>query len=54
MSRAMGAVIIFGGLPDLVRNGVTTEAGHERPVGAPQDDDARVIDQIQIVALRQA
>ena len=47
-------VVFFGNSPYLFRIGDVGEAGHDRPVGAAQDYDARITDEVQVVARRQA
>ena len=53
-SLALQAAVFFGGSPYLLRIGDVGEAGHYRPVGAPQGYDARIANQVHAVARRQA
>jgi hypothetical protein len=46
--------VFFGGPPDLLFIGEGGEAGHDRLSGTAQDDDTRIAEQVQMVALWQA
>jgi hypothetical protein len=52
--RLHSGVVFFGGLPYLLWIGEGSEAGHDRIVGTAQDDDTRIAEQVQMVALWQA
>ena len=52
--RLHSGAVFFGGLPYLLLIGEGGEAAHDRLVGTAQHDDARIAEQVQMVALWQA